>query len=80
MNPTFKFLESRKARALVIALLNCDLVFFVSIFTNTNPALSSALITATLALAGLYIGAQGAVDSITALRTTTSPAVTTDGL
>lgn len=64
MTSTRRFFESRKARALVIALVNCDLVFFTAIFAKVDPALASSLITATLALAGIYIGGQSAVDAL----------------
>ncbi len=68
MSDTQTFLESKKARALLIALVNCDLVFLASIFLKADPAICSALITATLALAGIYIGGQSAVDGINAAR------------
>jgi len=61
MNKTF--LESKKARALLIALINCDLVFLSSILFKADLALCSTIITATLTLAAIYIGAQGAVDT-----------------
>lgn len=62
--------SSRKAKALLIALANCDLIFFSALILKADPALCSSLVTATLTLAGLYIGAQGAVDAVTAAKTT----------
>lgn len=68
MTSSERFLHSRKARALVIALLNCDVIFFTAIFTDARPELPTTAITASLALAALYVGGQSAVDTATVLR------------
>jgi hypothetical protein len=63
-----KFLESKKARALLIALINCDLIFLSSVLLKVDIALCSTMITAILTLVSIYIGAQGAIDTVAALK------------
>lgn len=72
MTASSKFFESRKARALVIALVNCDIIYFTTVFTGTNADFASTVVTATLALAAIYVGGQSAVDTATVLRSQSS--------
>ena len=57
---------SKKAQALLIALANIDLVLAANHFLKVDSALCSSVITAVMALVGIYIGAQGAVDTVSA--------------
>ena len=61
-----KLSSSKKAKALLIALANIDAVFVCAHFLKIETALCTAMITAIMALAGIYLGAQGAVDTVTA--------------
>lgn len=61
--------QSRKGKALLIALANLNLIFILSVFKATDIALSSQMITAVLFLAGLYVGVQGGIDMTVAWKT-----------
>ena len=60
--------QSRKGKALLIALANLNLIFILSVFKTTDIALSSQMITAVLFLAGLYVGVQGGIDMTAAWK------------
>jgi hypothetical protein len=68
---------SKKAQALLIALANIDLVLAANHFLKIDTALCSSVITAIMALVGVYVAAQGAVDTVTANNTTTTTSPTT---
>ncbi len=60
--------QSRKGKALLIALANLNLIFILTVFKAADNALSSQMITAVLFLAGLYVGVQGGIDMTAAWK------------
>jgi hypothetical protein len=56
---------SKKGKALLIALLNLNAVFFLSVYFKVDSALVSEMITSILYLAITYVGVQGGVDFAT---------------
>ena len=53
---------SRKGKALLIALINLNVIFVLTTFFGSNAQISSQMITAILFLSGLYIGVQSGID------------------
>lgn len=64
--------NSRKGKALLLALLNLNIIFVVSVFKQADAQVVSQMITAILFLAGLYVGVQGGIDMTTAWKADTA--------
>lgn len=71
-------MSSKKARVLLIALVNLNVVFFFSMFKPVDIGLATQMITAILFLSGLYVGVQGGVDMIQSNRATSLTENTTN--
>lgn len=56
--------QSKKARALVIALVNLNLIFFFTAFGHFPIELATQMITAILFLTGIYVGVQGGIEMV----------------
>lgn len=56
--------QSKKAKALIIALVNLNLIFFLTPTFNLPLELATQMITAILFLVGIYVGVQGGVEMI----------------
>lgn len=57
-----KLSTSKKAKALLIALLNLNLIFLFVVFKSVDVQIAGQMITAVLFLASLYLGGQSALD------------------
>lgn len=53
---------SKKSKALLIALINLNIIFALVVFKAADVTIAGQMITAILFLAGLYLGVQGGVD------------------
>lgn len=69
---TNKLSSSKKAKALLIALVNLNLIFAVVAFKAVDIQIAGQMITAILFLAGLFLGVQGGVDLASTWRTDSS--------
>ena len=58
--------ESKKAKAILIALVNLNLIFFCSLYFPLEAVLQ--MITSILFLVGIYVGVQGGVEMIQSNR------------
>jgi predicted RND superfamily exporter protein len=56
--------QSKKAQALVIALVNLNLIFFLTPVMGLPLALATQMVTAVLFLVGIYVGVQGGIEMI----------------
>jgi hypothetical protein len=68
---------SKKAKALLIALLNLNLLFVAACIWPklATPELFGQMVTAIMALCGLFIGGTATIEGIAAFKgTTTQPA------
>lgn len=64
----------RKGKALLIALVNLNIIFLISIFHGGDIQLAGQMITAILFLVGVYVGTQGGIDMISEYRSNNSNA------
>jgi hypothetical protein len=69
---------SKKAKALLIALVNLNLIFALVVFKAADVAIAGQMITAILFLAGLFIGVQGGIDATAAWKSVTASSKTTN--
>ena len=69
---------SKKAKALLIALVNLNLIFALVVFKAADVTIAGQMITAILFLAGLFIGVQGGVDMTAAWKADASTSKTTN--
>jgi hypothetical protein len=69
---------SKKAKALLIALVNLNLIFALVVFKAADVTIAGQMITAILFLAGLFIGVQGGVDMTAAWKADASTSRTTN--
>jgi len=67
-----KLSTSKKAKALLIALLNLNLIFLFVVFKSVDVQIAGQMITAVLFLAGLFLGTQGSIDMISNWNTNAS--------
>jgi hypothetical protein len=69
---------SKKAKALLIALVNLNIIFALVVFKAADVTIAGQMITAILFLAGLFIGVQGGVDVTAAWKADASTSKTTN--
>ncbi len=69
---------SKKAKALLIALVNLNIIFALVVFKAADVTIAGQMITAILFLAGLFIGVQGGVDMTAAWKADASTSKTTN--
>lgn len=69
---------SKKAKALLIALINLNIIFALVVFKAADVTIAGQMITAILFLAGLFIGVQGGVDMTAAWKADASTSKTTN--
>ena len=69
---------SKKAKALLIALVNLNLIFALVVFKAADVDIAGQMITAILFLAGLFIGVQGGIDATAAWKSVTESSKTTN--
>ena len=60
--------DSKKAKALLIALVNLNIIFALVVFRAADVTIAGQMITAILFLAGLFIGVQGGIDATAAWK------------
>ena len=70
--------DSKKAKALLIALVNLNIIFALVVFKAADVAIAEQMITAILFLAGLCIGVQGGIDATAAWKSDMSSSKTTN--
>lgn len=70
--------DSKKAKALLIALVNLNLIFALVVFKAADVAIAGQMITAIIFLSSLFIGGQSAIDVTTAWKSDTSNTKNTD--
>lgn len=70
--------QSKKAKALLIALANLNLIFALVVFKQADPQIAGQMITAVLFLSGLYMGTQGSIDFANSWKSDTSTTKNTD--
>lgn len=56
--------QSKKAKALIIALVNLNIIFFLTPVMGIPLELAVQMITAVLFLVGIYVGVQGGIEMI----------------
>ena len=69
---------SKKAKALLIALVNLNLIFALVVFKAADVTIAGQMITAIIFLSSLFIGGQSAIDVTTAWKSDTSNTKNTD--
>lgn len=70
--------QSRKGKALLIALANLNIIFLLVVFKAADAAIAGQMITAILFLAGLYVGVQGGIDMTAAWKADLASTKTTN--
>ena len=78
VTPTTGLSTSKKAKALLIALVNLNLIFALVVFKAADVAIAGQMITAIIFLSSLFIGGQSAIDVTTAWKSDTSNTKNTD--
>ena len=69
---------SKKAKALLIALVNLNIIFALVVFRAADVTIAGQMITAIIFLSSLFIGGQSAIDVTTAWKSDTSNTKNTD--
>lgn len=69
---------SKKAKALLIALVNLNIIFALVVFKAADVTIAGQMITAIIFLSSLFIGGQSAIDVTTAWKSDTSNTKNTD--
>ncbi len=69
---------SKKAKALLIALVNLNLIFALVVFKAADVTIAGQMITAIIFLSSLFIGGQSAIDVTAAWKSDTSNTKNTD--
>ena len=69
---------SKKAKALLIALVNLNLILALVVFKAADVTIAGQMITAIIFLSSLFIGGQSAIDVTTAWKSDTSNTKNTD--
>ncbi len=59
---------SKKAKALLIALINLNIIFALVVFKAADVTIAGQMITAIIFLSSLFIGGQSAIDVTTAWK------------
>lgn len=70
--------NSKKAKALLIALVNLNLIFALVVFKAADVAIAGQMITAIIFLSSLFIGGQSAIDVTAAWKSDTTSSKTTN--
>lgn len=63
---------SKKAKALLIALVNLNIIFALVVFKAADVTIAGQMITAIMFLSSLFIGGQAAIDVTSAWKADTS--------
>ncbi len=69
---------SKKAKALLIALVNLNIIFALVVFKAADVTIAGQMITAIIFLSSLFIGGQSAIDVTTAWKADASTSKTTN--
>ena len=69
---------SKKAKALLIALVNLNIIFTLVVFKAADVTIAGQMITAIIFLSSLFIGGQSAIDVTAAWKSDTASSKTTN--